>query len=81
MRLGTRIIKMADEANVRFLESKVALERRELNNLRSGLYSMMRMLPQNLKEITEIVETGEHFMNNCMASRETRHSWSGKQLV
>ena len=59
IRLGTRVFKMADEANFQPLESKIALARRELNNLRSDMYSMKRMFAQKLKEIKEMVETGE----------------------
>ena len=58
MRLGTRVFKMADEKNFQPLESKIALARRELNNLRSDMYSM-KMFAQKFKEIKEMVETGE----------------------
>ena len=59
MRLGTRVFKMADEKNFQPLESKIALARRELNNLRSDMYSMKKMFAQKFKEIKEMVETGE----------------------
>ena len=49
---------MADEKNFQPLESKIALARRELNNLRSDMYSM-KMFAQKFKEIKEMVETGE----------------------
>ena len=50
---------MADEKNFQPLESKIALARRELNNLRSDMYSMKKMFAQKFKEIKEMVETGE----------------------
>ena len=50
---------MADEANYQSLESKIALARRELNNLRSDIYSMKKMFAQKFKEIKGMVETGE----------------------
>ena len=59
MRLGTRVFKMADEKSFQPLESKIALARRELNNLRSDMYSMKKMFAQKFKEIKEMVETGE----------------------
>ena len=58
-RLGTSVFKMADEANFQSLESKIALARRELNNLRSDMYSMKKMFAQKFKEIKGMVETGE----------------------
>ena len=50
---------MADEANYQSLESKIALARRELNNLRSDIYSMKKMFAQKFKEIKGMVETGK----------------------
>ena len=52
---------MADEAKLQLLESKIAVARRELNNLRSDMYSMKKMFGQKFKEIKEMVEKGELF--------------------
>ena len=68
--------KMADEANVR-LESKITLARRELNNLRSDVYSMKKMFAQKFKEIKEMVETGELLLstiNNWLKKDKSRET-------
>ncbi|KAJ7380276.1 hypothetical protein OS493_010992 [Desmophyllum pertusum] len=50
---------MADEAKLQLLESKIAVARRELNNLRSDMYSMKKMFGQKFKEIKEMFEKGK----------------------
>ena len=54
---------MADEAKLQLLESKIAVARRELNNLRSDMHSMKKMFAQKQKDIKEMLEKGEilHF--------------------
>ena len=71
-RLYTRVFKMADEANFQRLESKIGLARRELNNLRSEMYSMKKMFVQKFKEIKEMVETGE--VPNLRESKSRREN-------
>lgn len=51
---------MADQAKFQLLESKIAVARRELNNLRSDMHSMKKMFVQKFKEIKEMVEKGEN---------------------
>lgn len=52
-------LNMADEAKFQLLDRKIAVARRELNNLRSDMYSMKKMFVHKFKEVKEMVETGE----------------------
>ena len=50
---------MADKTTVRVLERKIAVARRELNNLRRDVNSLKKMLIQKFNEVKELLEKGE----------------------
>ena len=50
---------MADDTTVRVLERKIAVARRELNNLRRDVNSLKKMLIQKFNEVKELPEKGE----------------------
>ena len=50
---------MADETKFQLLDRKIAAARRELNKLRSDMYSMKKMFVHKFKQVKEMLETGE----------------------
>ena len=50
---------MADESKVQDVERKIAVARRELNNLRSEINSLKKMVVQKFKDVKELIEKGK----------------------
>ena len=66
---------MADDATVRVLEQKIAVARRELNNLRRDVNSLKKMSIQKFNEVKELLEKGEISTINTILYNDNINGW------
>lgn len=66
---------MADDATVRVLEQKIAVARRELNNLRRDVNSLKKMFIQKFNEVKELLEKGEISTINTILYNDNINGW------
>lgn len=66
---------MADDATNRVLEQKIAVARRELNNLRRDVNSLKKMFIQKFNEVKELLEKGEISTINTILYNDNINGW------
>ena len=66
---------MADDATVRVLQQKIAVARRELNNLRRDVNSLKKMFIQKFNEVKELLEKGEISTINTILYNDIINGW------